>query len=104
MEEKTIVDWETENKSPTIELSRVDARLNRVEVDLIVIESEPAARLNTRQNWELTEEQGELAKQGAKIDLAEEVEEEPTVPNGVEDTPLERGEPPEVFRMKNVYC
>ena len=28
MEEKTIVDWETENKSPTTESSQVDARLN----------------------------------------------------------------------------
>ena len=50
MEEKTIVDWEIENKSPTTELSQGDAQPNRVEVDSIEIKSELADRFNTRQN------------------------------------------------------
>ena len=37
MEDKTIVDWETENKSPTTEFTQVDARPNREEVDSIEI-------------------------------------------------------------------
>ena len=73
MEEKTIVDWETENKSPTTESSRVDARPNRVEVDSIEIESEPVGRMNTQQNREPTEKQGELAKRATEIDSDEEV-------------------------------
>ena len=56
MEEKTIVDWETENKSPTTESSRVDAQPNRVEVDLIEIEFEPVDKMNTWQNQEPIEE------------------------------------------------
>ena len=88
MEEKKIVDWEIENKSPTTELSRVNARPTREEVDSIEIESEPVDRFNTRQNREPAEEQRELAEQGTEIDSAEEVEEEPTVPNGGRRYPL----------------
>ena len=57
MEEKMIVDWEIENKSPITELSRVNARPNREEIDSIELESEPIDRFNTRKNWEPTEEQ-----------------------------------------------
>ena len=78
MEEKKIVDWEIENKSPTTELSRVNARPTREEVDSIEIESEPVDRFNTRQNRDLIEEQRELAKRGIESDSDEE---EPTVPS-----------------------
>ena len=78
MEEKTIVDWEIENKSPTTESSRVKARPNREEVDLIEIEGELVDRFNTRQNRDLIEEQRELAKRGIESDSDEE---EPTVPS-----------------------
>ena len=44
----SIVDWEIENKSPTTESSRVDARLKRVEVNSIDIEFELVGRFNTR--------------------------------------------------------
>ena len=106
MVEKTIVDWEIENKSPNTESSRTNALPNREEVDSIEIESEPVDRFNTRQNREPAKEQREPAKQGSEYDSDTEVEEEPTMPNGgfYEDTPLERGEPPEDFRMKSVYC
>ena len=67
MEEKKIVDWEIENKFPTTELNRVNAQPNRVEVDWIEIESEPLGRVNTQQNREPTEEQGELAERGIEF-------------------------------------
>ena len=38
MEEKTIMDWEMENRSPVTDSSRVDARPNRLEVDSIEVE------------------------------------------------------------------
>ena len=60
MEEKTIVDWEIENKSPT-KSSWVDAWTNRVEVDSIEIEIEQVGQFNTRQNREPTKEKGEPA-------------------------------------------
>ena len=69
MRKHTIIDWEIENKSPTTESSRVDARPNRVEVDSIEIESELIDRFNTRQNQEPTEEQGEPTERGNKFDL-----------------------------------
>ena len=62
MEEKKIVDWEIENKSPTTRSRRVDARPDRVEVDSIEIKSGSLSRFNTRQNREPTEDQGEPTK------------------------------------------
>ena len=81
MEEKTIIDWEIENKYPTTESSRVDNQTNSEEVDLIEIESEPVDRFNTQQNREPTEEQREPAAQGTESNLDEEVKEETIVPN-----------------------
>ena len=49
MEEKTIVIWETKNKSPVTESSQVDARPNREEIDSIEIESKLVGWLNTQQ-------------------------------------------------------
>ena len=45
MEEETIVDWESENKSPTTKLSQVSARPNQVEVDSIEIKFESSIDL-----------------------------------------------------------
>ena len=81
MEEKTIVDWEIENTSPTTESSRVNARPNLQEVNLIETKSEPVDRFNTQQNREPTEEQREPAAQGTESNLDEEVKEETIVPN-----------------------
>mgnify|MGYP000246955402 FL=1 len=97
MEEKTIVDWETENKSPTTESSRVDARSNREEVDSIEIECEPVDRFNTRQNRESTEEQREPAERGIESDSDEEVEEEPTLPSEGRRYPLRERRAPRRF-------
>ena len=88
MEETTIVDWEIENNYPTTESSWVDAKPNWVEVGSIEIESEPIDWLNTRKNREPTEEQGEPTKQGIESNLAKEVKEELTVPNGGRRYPL----------------
>ena len=41
MEEKTIADGDVENRYQAIDSSQVDARLNKIEVDSIEIESEP---------------------------------------------------------------
>ena len=66
MEEKTIVNWEFENKYPNTESSRVDARPNQEEVDSIEIESKPVDRFNIRQNQEPTEgEQGNRPNKGS---------------------------------------
>ena len=103
MEEKTIVDWEIENKSPTTESSRVKARPNREEVDLIEIEFEPVDQFNTRQNREPAEEQREPAERGIESDSDEEVEEEPTVPNKGRRYPLrERRAPPRFLDEERV--
>ena len=50
MEEKTMIDWENEKKSPTTKSSRVNARLDRVEDGSIEIEPVPVDRSNTWQN------------------------------------------------------
>ena len=97
MEGKTTVNWETENKSPTAKSSQVDARPNRVEVDSTEIESEPVSRMNSRQNREPTQEEGEPVEQGTEIDSDEEVEEEPTVPNGGRRYPLRERRAPRRF-------
>ena len=97
MEEKTIVDWETQSKSPTTKSSRVDARPNRVEVDSIEIESESVGRMNSQQN------QGESSERGTEIDSIEEVKEEPTMLNGGQRYPLRERKALEDFWMKSVY-
>mgnify|MGYP000432718087 CR=1 FL=1 len=104
MEEKTIANWEVENRPPTTDSSPAYARPNQTKVYLFEIKFELVGRLNTRQNPELIEEQREHAEQGTESDSAEEVEEEPNVPNGGRRYPLRERRPPVDFRMKNVYC
>ena len=77
-----IANWEIENRSSGTESGQVDDRPNRMSVKPIEVESEPVGRLNTQQNRELTEEQGEPAEHGFESNSVEEVEEEPIVPNG----------------------
>ena len=50
MEEKTMIVWENEKKSPTTKSSRVDARFDRVDDSLIEIEPILVDRSNTWQN------------------------------------------------------
>ena len=50
MEEKTMIDWENEKRSPTTESSRVDAQLDCVDDGLIEIEPVPVNQSNTWQN------------------------------------------------------
>ena len=97
MEEKTIVDWEIENKSPTTKSSRVDAQPNREEVNSIKIESEPVNRFNTRQNREPAKEHTESTEQGTESNSDEEVKEEPTMPNEGRRYPLRERRAPRRF-------
>mgnify|MGYP000067078227 CR=1 FL=1 len=88
IEEKTIVNWEIENKTLVTKSSQVDARRNQEEIDSIEIESEPVGRLNTRQNREPTKEQGESTERGIESDSANKVEQESIVLNGGRRYPL----------------
>ena len=97
MEEKTIVDWEIENKSPTTKSSRVDAPPNRREVNSIEIECEPFDRFNTRQNREPAKEHTESTEQGTESNSDEEVKEEPTMPNGCRRYPVRERRAPQRF-------
>ena len=97
MEEKTIINWEFDNKSSTTKSSWVDARPNREEVDSIEIKPDLVDRFKTRQNLEPTEEQSEPAEQGIESDSDEEVEEEPTMPNEGRRYPLRVRRAPQRF-------
>ena len=97
MEEKTIFDWEIENKSPTTKPSRVEARPNREEVDSNKIECEPVDRFNTRQNREQAEDKRGSAEQGTESNSDEEVKEEPTMPNGCRRYPVRERRAPRRF-------
>ena len=97
MEEKTIFDWEIENKSPTTKSSRVDAQPNREEVDLIEIKYEPVDRFNTRQNREQAEDKRGSAEQGTESNSDEEFKEGLIVPNGGRRYPLRERKDPRRF-------
>ena len=73
MEEKTIANWEVENRPPTTDSSPAYARPNQTKVYLFEIKFELVGRLNTRQNPELIEEQREHAEQGTESDSSDTV-------------------------------
>ena len=56
MEEKTIADWEMENRPPIADSSRFDDQSNRIFVNLTEIEYEPVGRVDNRQSREPTKE------------------------------------------------
>ena len=76
MEENTIADWEMENRSPVVDSSRVDDQQNRTSVNSTEVRYESVGRVDSRQNQELAEEQGESIERGFEPDSDEEPIEE----------------------------
>ena len=103
MEEKTIVDWEIENKYRINPSSRCAAKSNANQsTDLILGKIEN--RLKNKGNRPKEELKLTRPNEEPKLTQPKKSKKNRLCRMEVKDTALERGDPPEDFLMKNAYC